>query len=107
MCETATILKLRLASTNKVTMQTRLIIKSIALGIGLLVGGLNLFAAVVDDRKLSQSAQDEIADLMKEKASWTPAQCKLDSHLIHAMKLKQGKFQIRHGLQPAAESTGC
>ncbi|MEI8291970.1 MAG: LamG-like jellyroll fold domain-containing protein [Verrucomicrobiota bacterium] len=50
-----------------------------------------LQAAVVDDRKLSQSAQDEIVDLMKEKASWTTAQCKLDSHLIHAMKLKQGK----------------
>ena len=57
----------------------------------LLAGHAPCHAADVDDRKLSQSAQDEIADLMKEKASWTPAQCKLDSHLIHAMKLKQGK----------------
>ena len=72
-------------------MQSRFIFKSITLAAGLLVGGLSLFAAVADERKLSQSAQDEIADLMKEKASWTPAQCKLDLHLIHAMKLKQGK----------------
>ena len=57
----------------------------------MLAGHVPCHAADVDARKLNQSAQDEIADLMKEKASWTLAQCKLDSHLIHAMKLKQGK----------------
>jgi uncharacterized repeat protein (TIGR01451 family) len=52
---------------------------------GLLGLGCGLaFAAPAPD--LSQQAQAEIRALLEEKASWTPAQCKLESHLIHASK---------------------
>ncbi|PWU15848.1 MAG: hypothetical protein C5B50_14830 [Verrucomicrobia bacterium] len=40
---------------------------------------------------LEQSAQDQIAALLKEKASWTPFQVKMESALIHASKKQSGR----------------
>src|SRR6266404_5604186 len=40
---------------------------------------------------LNQNARDEITALLQEKASWTPAQQKLESALIHALKKSRGQ----------------
>ena len=47
-----------------------------------------LYAA--PDGSLSQSALDQISALLNEKASWTAAQRKMDSQLVHALKNNQG-----------------
>ena len=41
---------------------------------------------------ISQSAQNQIAALLAEKASWTPVQNKMDSALVHAVKNSRGQL---------------
>ncbi len=48
-------------------------------------------AAAAQNNKLSPEVQQQIAALMAEKASRTPAQRKLDSNLIYATKMKRGQ----------------
>ena len=55
----------------------------------LLFGGLPVQAAVTND--ISPNVLNEIRALFEEKASWTPAQAKMDSQLIHAAKRSRGE----------------
>ncbi|HMY74446.1 MAG TPA: hypothetical protein PLQ88_21690, partial [Blastocatellia bacterium] len=48
-------------------------------------------AAAAQNNKLSAEVQQQIAALMAEKASRTPAQRKLDSNLLYATKMKRGQ----------------
>jgi hypothetical protein len=43
------------------------------------------------ETEISESARGEIAALLAEKETWTPAQQKMDSELIHAAKLDRGE----------------
>jgi len=54
------------------------------------LGSSRLFAQA-PAAALSQRAASEIAALFQEKASWTPAQRKLDSQLVHAAKHNRGE----------------
>src|ERR1700730_6238659 len=40
---------------------------------------------------LSDNARGEISAVLSEKASWTPAQIKMESQLIHALKQHRGQ----------------
>ena len=53
------------------------------------LGMSTILAAQVES--ISDQAAGEIAALMKEKASWTPTQQKLESQLIHASKQHRGE----------------
>src|SRR5438552_202968 len=55
----------------------------------LLCDAANLFAAAAGS--LSESARGQIEALLSEKASWTPAQNKMESQLIHALKKHRGQ----------------
>jgi hypothetical protein len=60
-----------------------------ALLIGLLLLPFLRLQAAPPER-ISQAAMDQIADLLNEKASWTHAQQKMESQLIHAAKKNRG-----------------
>jgi hypothetical protein len=51
--------------------------------------GLQLRAVAADE--ISPNALNEIRALLDEKASWSPAQAKMDSQLIHAAKRQRGQ----------------
>src|SRR5712691_9004126 len=65
------------------------LIASICATAFLLLSSGSVHAAVPSG--ISQSALDQIAALLNEKASWTPIQAKMDSELIHAVKNQRGQ----------------
>jgi len=56
-------------------------------------------------RKIADSVAQEIQALIAEKESRTPAQRKIDSQLVYAMKMRQGK-SIAQGIQTLAVDVG-
>src|SRR2546421_11896798 len=62
---------------------------SLACAAALLFCGLRAFAAPAVG--VTQNGLEEIRALLDEKASWTPAQSKMESQLIHAMKSNRGQ----------------
>jgi hypothetical protein len=50
-----------------------------------------VFAMEVHGQQIAPSAQREIAALLSEKASRTPAQRKMSAHLVHASKIIRGQ----------------
>lgn len=55
----------------------------------LALGCVQAFAAPPE--RISQQAANEIGAVLQEKASWTPAQAKMESQLIHASKKHHGQ----------------
>ena len=58
---------------------------------GATLTGADALAAPAAPAPLSDSARAQIQSLLQEKSSWTPAQRKLESHLIHALKQSRGQ----------------
>lgn len=56
-----------------------------------LLFGLARVGSAAEADGLNESARAQIQAVMEEKASWTPAQRKLDSHLVHAVKKSRGQ----------------
>jgi len=58
---------------------------------GAILTGAAGSAAPATPAPVSDSARAQIQALLQEKSSWTPAQRKLESHLIHALKQSRGQ----------------
>ena len=60
-------------------------------GLALILTFFGVHAFAAPPERMNQSALNEISALLQEKVSWTPAQAKLESQLIHASKRQRGQ----------------